>query len=286
MDLTVSVVISAYNRPDYLKKALQSVLTQTYPIYEIIVVDDFSPVNLSLVIEGFENAKIIYEKSKRNHGANHSRNVGARLAKGNWVAYLDDDDVWLEDKISKQVQSVLKYESIASLTSYRFLESGRIHAPNVTQFVEEQVLKKGNPYCGVSGLFVKKDLLLSTLFDEKLSNGQDWDIFIRLSHQGAICYLNSPLFLYRRGSHSGITIKAKNMTIDEYPVRLRAIKKHKAWLGEGRYKKRVSRQILAHLIHKPNPLSWVKYSIKEAGLFFTCWVMIESLFKKSLEMSK
>src|SRR5690606_36349872 len=98
----VSVVISAYNRPDYLQNAIASVLSQTVSDYEIIVVDDCSPVSLETVLRDIA-CPVRYHRLARNSGANKARNEGVRLAQGRYVAFLDDDDAWLPRKLEWQL---------------------------------------------------------------------------------------------------------------------------------------------------------------------------------------
>jgi glycosyltransferase involved in cell wall biosynthesis len=106
--MNVSVVIPAYNRPDYLELAIKSVLAQTYPIAEIIIVDDCSTTDLLPVISAFEDDRIHYHKSTNNMGNGYSRNQGTKMAKSEWIAYLDDDDIWFENKIALQIEAIKK----------------------------------------------------------------------------------------------------------------------------------------------------------------------------------
>ncbi|WP_413692973.1 glycosyltransferase family 2 protein [Psychromonas sp. KJ10-2] len=262
--MNVSAVIPAYNRPDYLESAIKSVLAQTYPISEIIVVDDCSTTDLLPVILAFKDERIHYHKSTTNMGNGYSRNQGTKMANGDWIAYLDDDDIWYENKVELQIQSIEKHNCIACLTSLEHLETGKIHQPEVGEFVEDKHLRLGNLYCGTSGLLVSKAAILPLLFDETLKCGVDWDIYIRLNQVGKIYYLQQPLFYYRQGTHSGIISNLTKMKIENYDSRLTAIKKHRHWLGEHKYKKRLAKQILYYAFSKPKPQDWIYYSIKEA----------------------
>ena len=138
---SVSVIISAYNRPDFLQTAIQSVLKQKYPIQEIIVVDDYSPVNLESVVLLFGEKKLRYIRSESNLGANHSRNIGLQLASSTWVAFLDDDDIWLENKLIEQFTALQKHQVLVSLCSYEFLETGDRYSALESGFVSIDKLK-------------------------------------------------------------------------------------------------------------------------------------------------
>lgn len=278
--INVSVVIPAYNRPDYLKSAITSVLAQTYPILEIIVVDDCSATDLSPVILAFEDDRIHYHKSPNNMGNGYARNQGTKMAKGDWIAYLDDDDIWFENKIERQIEAIQKDKCIACLSTLAHLETGKIHQPDVGEFVEDKHLRLGNLYCGTSGLIVAKASILTLLFDETLKCGVDWDIYIRLNQIGKIRYLQQPLFYYRQGTHSGIISTLTKTTIEHYDSRLTAIKKHRHWLGEHRYKKRLAKQILYYAFAKPRPQDWILYAIREAGIAATSTVIIKKFYEK------
>ncbi len=280
INVSVSAVIPAYNRPDYLESAIKSVLSQTYPITEIIIVDDCSTTDLLPVISAFEDKRIHYHKSTKNMGNGYSRNQGTKLAKGEWIAYLDDDDIWFDNKIELQIKAIEKYKCIACLSSLEHLETGKIHQPNVGEFVEDKQLRLGNLYCGTSGLIVSKAAILPLLFDETLKCGVDWDIYIRLNQVGKIHYLHQPLFYYRQGNHSGIISSLTKLNIENYESRLTAIKKHRHWLGEHKYKKRLAKQILYYAFSKPKPQDWIYYSIREAGLSATLNVIVKKCYEK------
>ncbi|MBX2846816.1 MAG: glycosyltransferase family 2 protein [Acidiferrobacterales bacterium] len=281
---SVSAVISAYNRPDFLRTALTSVLDQSYPVQEIIVVDDCSQAPLNEIVEEFSNASIVYERLQQNSGANYARNRGISLASSEWIAFLDDDDAWLSDKIAVQMQAIAanatdqKY--IGSLCSYRFLESGKDRVWGTTSKVCLNTLKSGNPYCGASGLIARRDLMETTNFDESLPCGQDWDIYIRLASKGFLLYVDRPLFLYRRGTHESLTTKAKNMSMEDAERRLASVYKHKDWLGSKYFRMRVASQVLSYVFQKKEKTKWIKKSIELAGLRATFLVLSKKMLNR------
>lgn len=100
----VSVIVSTHNRPDFLRKTIQSILSQTYPHLELIVISNgFSRANQEVVQE-FEDMRIHYADQKNSGGPSSPRNHGIRLGKGVYVAFCDDDDLWMPDKLQKQVE--------------------------------------------------------------------------------------------------------------------------------------------------------------------------------------
>lgn len=277
----VSAVITTYDRPDYLRSAINSVLAQSHTVREIIVIDDCSPSAMSEVIEEFTDERIKYERLSTNSGANRARNRGVEIATSEWIAFLDDDDEWLPDKIRLQLNELVRESSeqswIGSVCSYRFLESGRDRVWGSSGIVELEELKSGNPYCGASGLVARREYLARTKFDEALPCGQDWDIFIRLATQGDLLYLKDALFLYRRGSHDSVTLKAKSLKIDELHPRLASVYKHQAWLGDKAFRLRLANQTLAYIPQKKNRLRWIRESVRLAGWSATARVLLRKV---------
>lgn len=292
LDVSVSAIITAYNRSDYLRYALDSALSQSVPLREIIVIDDCSDVDLRAVVnefkvgaeEGSLSGEIRYFRFDKNRGANAARNFGASMAQSDWVAFLDDDDVWLSDKIYRQMRALSHVESpiqpIAALCSYRYLNNGEAHLGPPSGLVSLSKLKRGNPYCGASGLIVRTDVVQQRGFDESLPCGQDWDAYVRLAQHGNVIYLADALYLYRRGSHEGLTTKAKAMSIDEAEHRLASSFKHQEWLGQWHFRVRAAGQLLSYVFYKRDKLKWVMKSIQIAGPVATTFVLARKVLKK------
>lgn len=100
----VSVIIPTYNRANLIERAIRSVQCQTYEDFEIIVVDDGSTDGTKEVVQGIDDERIKYIKSPVNRGQANARNIGIRRAKGKYIAFQDSDDVWLSEKLEKQVK--------------------------------------------------------------------------------------------------------------------------------------------------------------------------------------
>ena len=99
-----TVVIPTYNRSKLLKGAIQSVLKQTYENFELIVVDDASTDNTKNIVKSFYDNRIRYMMNYHAKGGAGARNAGIFIAKGKWVAFLDDDDIWLPEKLESPVR--------------------------------------------------------------------------------------------------------------------------------------------------------------------------------------
>ena len=102
----VSVVVTTYNRAALLPRAIRSVLAQTYEDYELIIVDDCSTDDTPDVIRTFVDSRIRVVRHAENTGQSAAINTGIRLARGEYIAFLDDDDEWVESKLLRQVRAL------------------------------------------------------------------------------------------------------------------------------------------------------------------------------------
>jgi glycosyltransferase involved in cell wall biosynthesis len=127
--MKVSVIIPTYNRSNLLLEAVQSVLNQTYQDFEIIVIDDGSTDDTEEVINGYSD-KLRYFKQE-NAGVNAARNRALELTQGEYIATLDNDDIWLDYKLELQVELLDKFKSIGfTYTNFYILKSGDTRIPD------------------------------------------------------------------------------------------------------------------------------------------------------------
>src|SRR6056297_1668487 len=108
MGPTVSVIVPTYNRADALPRTVESVLGQTLDDLELIVVDDASTDDTPAVIDDYDDDRVQFVQHERNQGASAARNTGIDRAEGDYVAFLDSDDVWRPTKLEKQVQTLAR----------------------------------------------------------------------------------------------------------------------------------------------------------------------------------
>lgn len=108
----VSVIIPTHNRSNLLIEAIKSVINQSYQDYEILVIDDASTDDTEEVIKSINNEKIIYIKNESSMGGSQTRNIGIKRSSGEYIAFLDDDDIWLENKLEKQIKIIKENEDV------------------------------------------------------------------------------------------------------------------------------------------------------------------------------
>lgn len=125
MDELVSIIMPSYNTAKYIKETIDSVLSQTYEAWELIIVDDCSTDNTDEVVLPFlKDTRIRYIKNEKNSGAALSRNRALREAKGKWIAFLDSDDLWVPDKLEKQIRFMEEHNYAFTYTDYMIQLNG------------------------------------------------------------------------------------------------------------------------------------------------------------------
>jgi glycosyltransferase involved in cell wall biosynthesis len=203
----VSVIITTYNRPDSLLRAINSVLDQTFDNLECIVVDDCpSDHRTETVIESIEDNRVEYVQHEENHGLSASLNTGIEYAQGNYIAFLDDDDIWYPRKLKLQMQR-LKEDNQMGLVytgiEYKTKDERQIAKtlPEYQGEVHTQLLAR-NEIGTLSCILVRSKAIDEiTGFDEELTTCSDWDFYIRLTKFFKIGYVKE--ILVRKQFHSG-----------------------------------------------------------------------------------
>lgn len=199
---TVSVVISTYNRADLLDQTLASVFAQTYRDFEVIVVDDGSTDHTRRTVQKYgDRINFIHQ---RNSGRSLARNAGIAAARGEYIAFLDDDDLWLPRKVELQVRIFEASPDVDVVYSPMRVIGGSAHgavwneAAPAREHLIEQLLSRncvGNP----SVVMVRRASLEAVgLFDPYVEPCEDWDFWIRLAIRGCnFQFIPEPLIEYR-----------------------------------------------------------------------------------------
>lgn len=186
--MKISVVIPTYNRAHMIQKAIKSVQDQTYPVDEIIVVDDASSDDTGKVIRSINDERIRYFRLDKNRGAGGARNYGVSKAQYDMIAFLDSDDTWHTDKLEKQVS--LKNNNTALRLIYtayeRIYDSFKETHPDMSANNKldgdmlSQILFENT--VGTPTILMEKSLFEEVGgFDEGLRSLEDWDMVIRVA---------------------------------------------------------------------------------------------------------
>lgn len=203
----VSAIITTHNRnPRIVLSAVKSVLNQTYKNLEIIVVDDSTddyPLRENVETEIRKLSKrIVFLKHSECKGACAARNTGLAFAHGDFVAFLDDDDIWLPRKIEEQIKG-FNYDSRVALVYCGFIVVDEVRKVKYLPqrhyqegFVFDSLLRN-NFIGGSSNPLIKKECIEEAgLFDTKMQSAQDYDLWLRIALRYAVKYIDKPLLKY------------------------------------------------------------------------------------------
>jgi glycosyltransferase involved in cell wall biosynthesis len=206
----VSVIIPTYNREQFLDEAIKSIAEQTFNNLEILVIDDGSIVNYAKTIcSKYKNCTYYY---KDNGGLSSARNFGISKAKGDYIAFLDDDDLWALNKLEKQVQVLDEMKDIDCVhSSALVIDASGIETGEIIGASKEKANKRsGNVFWNALGVWVvksptplirKKVFRPDLLFDETIKVGEDIDFYQRMFYRHKVYYIDSPLAYYREYNH-------------------------------------------------------------------------------------
>ncbi len=122
IDGLVSIIMPSWNTAGFISESIQSVIDQTYQSWELIIVDDCSTDNTDEVVASFDDPRIKYIKNDKNCGAALTRNRALREAQGEWIAFLDSDDLWASEKLEKQITFMNKNNYVLSYTEYEKID--------------------------------------------------------------------------------------------------------------------------------------------------------------------
>ena len=201
----VSVIVPTFNRHEFLERTLISIDNQTYKNIEIIVVDDGSKINYAeKICKQFSNCKYYY---KNNGGVSSARNYGIQKAKGAYIAFLDDDDLFLPHKIEVQVAILLQKKDIYCVHSSASVIDGddNLTGETIGSCKEKANKRSGNVFWNALGVWVvksptplfRREVFDKILFDENIMVGEDVDFYQRMFYFFDVFYVEEPLSLYR-----------------------------------------------------------------------------------------
>lgn len=199
----VSIILPTYNRKHVIKKAVESVLNQTYRTFELIIIDDGSKDGTYNFIKNFSDKRIKIIKLNKNCGQSHARNIGIKRSKGEFIAFQDSDDFWHKNKLEEQIQYFLDSKDPKLGVVYCLFE--RIIGPSKRVLFPKPNLKKlegdihkillNTAMIGLPTAVIKKECLDKLGgFDESMPALEDQDLFLRLSKQYHFGFINKILF--------------------------------------------------------------------------------------------
>lgn len=211
----ISIVMPAYNAEKTIEDSIKSVINQSYSDFELIIIDDCSTDSTSRIIERIakEDSRIAFYKNPKNSGVSNTRNRAISLAKGEWIAFLDSDDLWAKNKLEKQLTFIRNIpDAVLSYTSSRFIDadnkiySFEMHAKYKIAFKE--LLKRNLISC--SSVIVKADVIKNIKMPGDYMH-EDYYTWLTLLKKYKFAYgLDLPLLTYRLSNNSKSSSRFKS----------------------------------------------------------------------------
>ena len=221
MKPNISVVIPTYNRAQFLKESVDSVLCQTYNDFELIIIDDGSKDKTKEVIASYQKTNIRYI-FKEHRGVSSARNLGISEARGEYIAFLDSDDLWMPKKLALQknfMETNPKYS--LCYTEEIWIRKGiRVNACKKHKKYSGDIFDKCLPLCIISpsSAMIRSDILRSLGgFDEELPACEDYDLWLRLTLKYPVYLIEKQLIL-KRGGHAN-QLSNTIMCLDKYRIK-------------------------------------------------------------------
>ena len=194
----ISVIIPTYNGEQYIKRAIESVIDQSYKNTEILVIDDGSTDKTADLVKSYGDLVNYFYKD--NGGVSSARNLGLKNAKGDYIAFLDTDDFWHKDKLQLQFQCLQTYPD-NYLCHTKVTVISRNDKPILTKEINFESCEVRNfndlflhPYIATSSVMFKSTIFnLVESFDETLQTAEDIDLYLRATLNRKYCFVNLPL---------------------------------------------------------------------------------------------
>lgn len=246
IDGLISIIMPSWNTDKFIAESIQSVMNQTYPSWELLIVDDCSTDNTDEVVGAFNDPRIKYFKNEHNSGAALTRNRAMREAQGEWVAFLDSDDLWSPDKLEKQIQFMTANGYVFSYHEYEKIDEDsqpmNVYVSGPEVVTKRKMYNYGYPGC-LTFMYSARAMGLIQIKDIKKNN--DYAILLQLCKKADCYLLRENLAQYR--------IRKKSISHDKLSKKLK------------------SHYDLFHLCdERPAPVAF----------WYACWNMFYGVLKK------
>jgi glycosyltransferase involved in cell wall biosynthesis len=221
--MKISVIIPTHNRAELISKTIESVLSQTVKVDEIIIIDDGSTDNTNEVVSKYD-VRYIYQKNK---GVSNARNHGIKLAKNQWICFLDSDDIWEENKIEKQIAFHTQNPNIL------FSHTDELWIFNDKIIKQKKHQLKPSGYCfqeniantliGASTVMIHTKIFEDIgYFDEEFIACEDYDLWLRILYKYELGLINEKLIKKIAGHENQLSFTIRLLDI----YRIKALMKH------------------------------------------------------------
>lgn len=217
MEPLVSVIIPTYNRLELLKETVESVRNQSFRDFEIIVVDDGSTDGTAEWLKGRSDIRSL---SQTNSGIATSRNNGAAIARGRWLAFLDHDDLWARDKLANQMEFISKNSEVALVAARHVRLGNRYRVPRRPKWIKGDLFVKAysESFIHTSSVMIRKDVFDAIGgFPPRYRFADEFDVWLAISRDFTIAYFDKPLVFIRfyesNTSHNRVGVRTDTYDI-------------------------------------------------------------------------
>lgn len=274
MQIKFSIIVPTYNHAKYLKKAIDSVIKQSYKNWELIIVDNYSDDNTKDIVDSYTDIRIKYYKFKNNGIIAASRNYGIKLSTGTWIAFLDSDDIWYNNKLCVIYDKIIKNSDCHVFCSYEnkvfYEKNNKIIlkvGPYKEQFYKYMIIH-GNKL-STSATVVSKTIINSGLYfneSKQFITVEDYDYWLRIAkNKYKFHFIDVPLgeYLIHKDNLSQNIMKHLNMTkylLREHVYNIQNFTKYKNILWSF-VKARLYLSMIYHLSVQKNYSETIRYSL-------------------------
>ena len=210
-DILVSVVMPVYNDSRFIRETILSVLNQTHSNFELLIIEDCSNDKSLEIIRNFEDKRIRLFVNESNRGAAYSRNKGIKEATGEYVAFLDGDDLWAEDKLEKQLDFMISNKYDFSYTNYEVIDDygnkTNIYFTGPKKISHRKFVRMN--YVGCLTTMYKKSVCPDLFIPEQIKRRNDYALWLRVSEKCNCYLLDKCLAKYRIRKSGSITTSNK-----------------------------------------------------------------------------
>ncbi len=267
----ISIIIPTYNNVQLLTQLIKTILLEKNLIYEIIIIDDFSTDNTQAICKKFTQDNIKYYRNSQNVGTTESRMRGLQYAKGNYIKFFDDDDLWVSNMLIKQRRYLIKYNCDFVFGDYRVnnqIDNVRYNRNLIDYDIDfsKQILIGPGPFlqtCLFTAEYIKNCIIY---FDKQAEPSEDWDFFISLSKQNPrVAHINYEIFQWNLNQKSQSANYKQETLALEY-----IINKHKTYIQKNASKKILAShyRVLGSRFYFVNNSAKSSYYYKQAFLIF------------------
>ena len=267
-DKLVSIILNCFNGEEYLKHALKSITNQSYQNWELIFWDNKSSDKSKQIFDSFKNKKFKYFMAKKHTSLYAARNLAISKAKGNFISFIDADDLWEKDKLKKQIK-LFKDQKVAVVYGNSWIRKEKINKKKIfikykmkDGLIHNDLIKSYN--VGILTAVIKKKFIgkKKKIFNDKYNIIGDFDFFINLSKENIFKVVQEPVATYR--------IHEKNLSLLKKGVE---IIEYEDWLKNN--KKKISEKNFQIIKKKILQLKFMNIKFKK-NFFYTMFFLIKN----------